>query len=211
MPAKSKAKAAPAAAQATMPPPAAAALNANYAVALEAAKTTMMEHHVFERMGKNKPQQLSQAPFTPAAFAAAMEKSKVFRCAGNALWAKVVTPTSMPIREKKVTQVQQEYFPQPTSVFPLTLTVGLVESTLTEVDYKILPNTADNFGKLELVSPCEGLHALIFRIAEDIQNSVPDEDLEKWRTCLLNAPMEFTVLMHSVQECSIGARRTYSL
>lgn len=207
MPAKSKAKAAQAAATAKMPPPATAPVtalgqaaldvNSKYAMALQAATTTMMEHHVFVGMGKNRPQQLSQAPFTDAAFAAAMaNKSKVFRCAGNALWVKVVTPTSMPIREKKVTQVQQAYFPQPTEVFPLVLTVGLVESALTVVDYKILPNAADNFGKLELISPCEVLHALIFRIAEDIQKGMADEDLQIWRTCLLNASMEFKVLMH---------------
>ena len=39
---------------------AAIGINAKYSVALQTATTTMMEHHVFASMGKDKPQQLCQ-------------------------------------------------------------------------------------------------------------------------------------------------------
>ena len=61
---------------------------------------------------------------------------------------------------------------------------------------KVIPTGDDNLGKLELISPCEILHALFFRIAEDIRKGMSDEDLQIWRRCLLNVPMEFTVIMH---------------
>jgi hypothetical protein len=126
-----------------------------------------------------------------------MEKTKIFRCAGNAMWVKIISPSHFPIRHKKVKEVIAEYFPRPTDIFPLSLKIGVTVSALKDCDGKILPGMTDNFGKLDLISPCEVLHALIFRIAEDIQNGASQDDLQLWHSCLLNTPMEFQVLMYT--------------
>ena len=41
---------------------------------------------------------------------------------------------------------------------------------------------------------CESRHAVIFRITDDMQKGV-DEEQQMWRTCILNAPFEFKVLV----------------
>ena len=172
----------------------AAAINAKYAADLQAATAAMTEHHAFVDVAKDKPLHISQAPFSSAAFKSSMQGSKVYRCAGNAFWINIVTSTSVPIREKKVAKVKHEYFQVPTDIFPSVLCVGMVESELQQTGYTI---PAANLGKLDMISPDEILHALIFRIAEDIQKGAPEDDLQKWRTCLLNAPMEFKVIILS--------------
>ena len=208
MPPKGRAKAA-AKATATAPPsqslpianvnPAAMGIevNAKYGAKLQIAVMTVNEHPIFAGMVKEKPLSTTQAPFALQAFQRGMQESGIYRCAGNAMWIKIAPPTTLPMREKKVTQVIEHYFPQPVDVFPsITQKIGMDQAVVGDASCKVIPSGDDNLGKLELISPCEVLHALIFRIGEDIRNGVSDEDLQIWRKCLLNVPMEFTVIMH---------------
>ena len=93
--------------------------------------------------------------------------------------------------------MQREYFSVPTEVFPLVLTVGLVEAD-SGANFKLNENVR---GNLQLISPEEILHALIFRIAEDINKGVVNDVLQKWRNCVLNASMEFKVCALAFEFC----------
>ena len=205
---KGKAKAEPKA-KATAPPsqslpianvnPAALGLevNAKYEAKLQVVVMTVNEHPIFAGLAKEKPLSTTQAPFALQAFQRGMQESKVYRCAGNAMWLKVQAPTTLPMREKKVGHVIEHYFSRPVDVFPSVVQkIGIDEAVVGDASCKVIPTGDDNLGKLELISPCEVLHALIFRIGEDIRNGVSDEDLQIWRRCLLNVPMEFTVIIH---------------
>ena len=172
----------------------AATINAKYAAELDAALQEIKSHHLFHDFVNQKPLQISQAPFTTSSFANAIEQSGVYRCAGNALWLKISTSTTLPIRPKRVAEIRQEHFKTPTEVFPINrmVLVGLVEENVKgeQGQYKI---PANKFGELDMISPEEILHAPILHIADDIRNGVVEEDLKKWRTCLLNIPMMFKV------------------
>ena len=168
----------------------AATINAKYATDLQAAKATMEEHHVFPDMAKAKPLQISQAPYQEASFQSAMQTTRVYRCAGISAWVRMATSTSIPIRAKKVADVKKVYFGKVVEIFPAVLTIGLIESDLQANGFKI---PRGMFGYLEMITPDEMLHAMIFQIVEDIEAHATDDVLEKWRSCVLNTPMEFRV------------------
>ena len=150
MPPKGRAKAA-AKATATAPPsqslpianvnPAAMGLqvNAQYAAKLQVVLLAVNDHPVFAGMVKEKPLSTTQAAFALQAFQRGMQESKVYRCAGNAMWLKVQAPTTLPMREKKVAQVIEHYFSRPVDVFPSVVQkIGIDQAVVGDASCKVL-------------------------------------------------------------------------
>ena len=134
-------------------------------------------------------QVLSQSLFDHKEFKSAIEMTKIYRCAGNALWSKICAHSSVPYNQEKILRIEQTYVPTVTDVLPFTIRVGVLEShpLLTTKSGEV----SQYLSNLPLVSPEELLHVVIFRIVADIDDNQPLEVLQKWRSCLLNVSYEF--------------------
>ena len=78
----------------------AATVNAKYAAALTSARAVLQNHPLFTDLHKELPSALiSQAAFEQKDFKAAISASKVYKCGGNAFWAKVEVSDSVPISD----------------------------------------------------------------------------------------------------------------
>ena len=104
---------------------------------------------------------LTQSMFNQAEFEKAVVNTNTYRCGGNALWACVRTSTDVPVNKSKVEMLKKNYFDKPTVIFPFTVEFAILEANGT-------PKVDTLFGHLDMISPEEVVHAVIFRIAEDI-------------------------------------------
>ena len=132
---------------------------------------------------------LSQSLFDHKEFKSAIEMTKIYRCAGNAMWSKICAHNNVPYNREKILKIEQTYVPTVTDVLPFTLRVGVLETH--PLLAKKCNEVSQHLSNLPLVSPEELLHVVIFRIAADIDDEQPLEILQKWRTCLLNVSYEF--------------------
>jgi hypothetical protein len=96
------------------------------------------------------------------------------------LWYKAMG--DVPVNEGAVASLMTNFFPVPSVVFPLGMTVVADPEPLVMK------------GRILVVSPIEIIDALIFAVSACIDAQVPDELMNKWVVCMRSVPFTFEKL-----------------
>ncbi|MCP4244942.1 MAG: hypothetical protein GY772_30750 [bacterium] len=157
-----------------------------------AARDLILDHPVFEDVPNQLPLTIdenadanltgTQTPFDQTDFQTVFSKAGSYGCGGNLFWLNLLTQViPAPINRGNVRRLMDHFFTKPLDAVPMTIVV--------EVDKKA--DVLDSRGHLVSLTPLEMVHALLFRIADDIKAKEPEATLMLWRRMLLSVPMRF--------------------
>lgn len=132
-------------------------------------------------------QSACQAPFDSEQCKRALGSAGAYEAAGNVFWVNMRynAAAGVPINQQAVAALQKQFFQTATHKYPFIITVA-VDAVDADVQ--------NDFGNLRRVSPEEGEHALLLRIAQDINEGANEATLRVWKACLLSATMSFEIL-----------------
>ena len=89
--------------------------------------------------------------------------------------------TGVPYNHGQIRRLQDYFFSRPTTKFPLNITVAVSN----EDD----PNSLK--GNFLSLTPLEPIHALLLRVAADVEGGADTEDLKTWRRLMLTVSITF--------------------
>jgi hypothetical protein len=116
----------------------------------------------------------------------ALKKKGLYKCGGNIFWADALwTPLpGVPVRQSAVEEIKAHYFSEPCP-FPSMVVIGVPSKD---------ENPMDHRGSMKRVSPEEMVHALMFRIASEIEGGATQRRLQDWRRMSLSVSFHFKLL-----------------
>ncbi|CAK0904040.1 unnamed protein product, partial [Prorocentrum cordatum] len=126
------------------------------------------------------------AGLNPTNFVHSIEASGTYSCYTNLFLIDLTAVQSkqVPISRNKIRELQDHFFSQPTSTWPLHLSVAVRSNQRP-------PNTHWGPGCCSLLTAPEVAWAYVLSVAESIKNGATDPELAPWYTGLLAAPMKF--------------------
>ena len=155
-------------------------VNAAYNAELLAAAATIKAHRIFQDLAT------STGPnFDVEQYKSDLETKGFHRFEGNAFLAVIKGYDDAPVSRKRVNDWQNKHYDIARGHLPATMDYTFKIATLPQDGGLQDPN---NFGKLALLSPPEPLDALVFRVAQAIDDE-DDDSLGLWRSAILTAPM----------------------
>ena len=124
-----------------------------------------------------------QEPYDTAAFKQSMANTKQYAAGGNFAWCKIGFTTSpgVPYNESAVENLKKYYFGgvEAPKRFPEVVVVAVSQKQMNE-------GVMTSRGAMESVSPPELQHAFVLRVAELVDQKVPDAALNSWLRVMLS-------------------------
>lgn len=150
------------------------------------------------------------APYDPAIYSQKWREAGPtgqmhYQCGINFFWQNSITTPlpGVPMYKQRVDELASQVKPGLLK-YPL-----IIRSTW--ADGSALPK-----GDCNHLSPCEWVHAVLFKVASEINDGISEEALEKWRTTLLSTPAIFVRIdsdaaafaeANSLRQEAVGYRR----
>ncbi len=175
-------------------------VNSSHYVKLELALSRLNEHPLFEGIMDQDPlpilnvdnvedssDQGVQQPYDADDYTNAMVRTGTYRCAGNLAWIAMGwrPDPGVPVIASKLEQLSDFHFHEPTVRFPVQMVIAVPNADFDPLEHR---------GGLKCVTQCEYAHALILKIASEIESGKSEEVLKRWKQVLLTVPMVFEVL-----------------